>query len=454
LFSVTDPAPQRRATVAFRSILAIPHYIALYFLNIAASVILFIGWWCALFTGRLPEFAESFLGGYLRWTVRVNAYLYLLTDMYPPFSLDDDPAYPVRLAIPPAQPLNRAAVFFRILLAIPASIVVSVVTFGAGTLGSFVAWLITLIAGQLPRPFHLAFTAVLRYSTRLSAYVWLLTPAYPSGLYGELPGTTTWADEAPGVATPGFAAGTPGITAPAGGLDTPGWGAGTPGQGYGDPSQGYAGPDQGSGTPASVYGGEGYGNPGYPAPGGFPPAPVGYGFAGALQPVRWPLLLTPGARRLLTTFITLGALFIVGYVALIALLVSTASTTIVNSADALSTLDASYTTLTGELATWEKAETACQSNLSCVTRQDATAAADFSQFGSQLAAIHVPASAAPEAAQLAAVTSKLTSDFTALSQATTVAQYQSTFAGSGLQTSLTSFDSDFNALRDKLRASF
>jgi len=98
--AVAEAARQGRMTVAFRSILAIPHLFILYFLQIAAGVVAFIGWWAALFTGRLPEFAVSFLSGYLRWTMRVSAYMYLLTDEYPPFTLDDDPAYPVRLAVP------------------------------------------------------------------------------------------------------------------------------------------------------------------------------------------------------------------------------------------------------------------------------------------------------------------------------------------------------------------
>ena len=68
--------------------------------------------------------------------------------------------------------------------------------YGAGTLMSFIAWLITLVAGRLPASFHQAFTAVVRYWARYYAYWWMLTPAYPGGLFGDKPGTSTWADQA------------------------------------------------------------------------------------------------------------------------------------------------------------------------------------------------------------------------------------------------------------------
>src|SRR5580692_9883347 len=94
--AVGESARQHRVTVAFRLILVIPHLFLLCFLWIAAMVIAFLGWWGALFTGRLPEFAVTYLSGFIRWQLRVWAYLYLLTDVYPPFTLDDVPAYPVR----------------------------------------------------------------------------------------------------------------------------------------------------------------------------------------------------------------------------------------------------------------------------------------------------------------------------------------------------------------------
>jgi len=77
-----------RLTTFFRYILAIPHAICLYFLGIAAGVVAFISWWAILFTGRYPRWAFDFVSGYLRWSTRAQGYYLLLTDEYPPFSLD------------------------------------------------------------------------------------------------------------------------------------------------------------------------------------------------------------------------------------------------------------------------------------------------------------------------------------------------------------------------------
>jgi hypothetical protein len=68
--------------------LAIPHYIVLFFLDIAAVVVVVIAWFAILFTGRYPEGMFDFVVGVMRWSLRVTAYAFLLvTDRYPPFSL-------------------------------------------------------------------------------------------------------------------------------------------------------------------------------------------------------------------------------------------------------------------------------------------------------------------------------------------------------------------------------
>ena len=69
-------------------LLAIPHYIILFFLAIAAVVAVIVAWFAVLFTGRYPRGIFDFVEGVLRWGLRVEAYAFLLvTDRYPPFSL-------------------------------------------------------------------------------------------------------------------------------------------------------------------------------------------------------------------------------------------------------------------------------------------------------------------------------------------------------------------------------
>ncbi|MDP4198605.1 MAG: DUF4389 domain-containing protein [Bacteroidota bacterium] len=69
--------------------LAIPHYIVLWALGIAAVVCVIIAWFAILFTGRYPKSLFNFVTGVFRWSLRVSAYAFLLTtDQYPPFSIE------------------------------------------------------------------------------------------------------------------------------------------------------------------------------------------------------------------------------------------------------------------------------------------------------------------------------------------------------------------------------
>lgn len=68
--------------------LAIPHYVVLVFLEIAAIVSVIIAWFAILFTGRYPRSLFQFVVGVMRWGNRVSGYAFLLvTDRYPPFRL-------------------------------------------------------------------------------------------------------------------------------------------------------------------------------------------------------------------------------------------------------------------------------------------------------------------------------------------------------------------------------
>jgi hypothetical protein len=73
----------------FKWILAIPHYVILFFLGIAAFVCIVVAWFAILFTGKFPKGIFDFVQGVYRWGIRVSAYAFMLvTDKYPPFSLD------------------------------------------------------------------------------------------------------------------------------------------------------------------------------------------------------------------------------------------------------------------------------------------------------------------------------------------------------------------------------
>jgi len=77
-----------RLTTFFRAFMVIPHAIILWALGIASGVVAFIAWWAILFTGKYPKWAFDFIAGYVRWYTRVSGYYLLLTDKYPPFSIE------------------------------------------------------------------------------------------------------------------------------------------------------------------------------------------------------------------------------------------------------------------------------------------------------------------------------------------------------------------------------
>jgi len=87
-YDVEYPEELSRWLIFVKWILAIPHVIVLAFLFIGMFIALTVAWFAILFTKRFPESLFTFLVGVNRWTVRVNAYINLQRDEYPPFSLE------------------------------------------------------------------------------------------------------------------------------------------------------------------------------------------------------------------------------------------------------------------------------------------------------------------------------------------------------------------------------
>jgi Domain of unknown function (DUF4389) len=185
VLDVFPPERERRWTVLLRLLLLIPQGIVVALLGIVAAIVVFIGWFGALVLGRLPEFAAGYLARYLAYETRVEGYGMLLVDRYPPFAFDA-PDYPVRIEVRPGE-LNRLAVFFRLLLVIPAGIVQAVI-YSGWTVCCFFIWLVVLVLGRMPQAAFQATASVLRYKLRIDAYMFLLTPAYPKRLLGDQPG--------------------------------------------------------------------------------------------------------------------------------------------------------------------------------------------------------------------------------------------------------------------------
>lgn len=87
LVTLTYPERMSRWQPLVKWLLAVPHYVVLFALGIAAMVIVIGGFFAVLITGEYPQGLRDFLVGVYRYSLRVQAYAGLLTDQYPPLSL-------------------------------------------------------------------------------------------------------------------------------------------------------------------------------------------------------------------------------------------------------------------------------------------------------------------------------------------------------------------------------
>ena len=174
---VTDDLRRSRLTVFFRLLLAIPHLIWLSLWSIAVALVVIVAWVIGLIAGRLPDGLHSFMAAYTRYYTHLTAYLWIAADPYPGFA--GAPGYPVDLEIAPAVEQNRLTILFRLILAIPAAIVVNVLQY-VGWIVSVLAWFYALFTGNMNKGMRDLLAYCLRYQAQTFGYVGLLTPRYPS----------------------------------------------------------------------------------------------------------------------------------------------------------------------------------------------------------------------------------------------------------------------------------
>jgi hypothetical protein len=181
-------------------VLAIPHFVVLFFLWIAFLFTSVIAFFAILFTGRYPRGLFNFNVGVLRWSWRVGYYSYsaLGTDEYPPFTLKDLPDYPAHLDVEYPQSLSRGLVLVKWwLLALPHLLIVGVFAGGASTavngtnmqwvflsggligLMVFIAAIVLLFTGRYPQTIYDFVLGMNRWVFRVAAYTALMTDRYP-----------------------------------------------------------------------------------------------------------------------------------------------------------------------------------------------------------------------------------------------------------------------------------
>jgi hypothetical protein len=197
---VRDDLRRSRLTVFFRLLLAIPHFIWLVLWSIAAFVTVILNWFATLFAGRPPSGLHRFLSSYVRYQTHVFAYLTLAANPYPGFT-GEQGSYPVDVRIPGPERQSRWTVAFRLLLAIPALILVGVLLSGPGGGGAgsgsdgadvayqsggvlaavaLLGWFASLVLGRMAHGLRNFAVYGLRYNAEATSYLFLLTGRYPN----------------------------------------------------------------------------------------------------------------------------------------------------------------------------------------------------------------------------------------------------------------------------------
>jgi hypothetical protein len=160
-------------------LLLVPHYIVLIVLAIGALFAIFISFFAVIFTRRYPRGLFDYVVGVSRWAWRVQAYLLLMVDPYPPFTLQDDPNYPARFEIEyPEEGVDRWRPLFAWILAIPYLIVASILFYLAQIL-AFFAFFTILFAKKYPDGMFKIALVGLRWQARGNAYAYWLVTKYP-----------------------------------------------------------------------------------------------------------------------------------------------------------------------------------------------------------------------------------------------------------------------------------
>ncbi len=179
-----DPALSRWQWLV-KWVLAIPHYIVLFFLHIAYDVVTVIAFFAILFTGRYPRALFDFNVGVMRWHWRVAFYALtaLGTDKYPPFSLSANTEYPADLEVDYPERLHRGLVLIKWwLLAIPHYLILAALVTGGwrGFMVDSNEW----VAYRMP--------SLIVILLLIAVVALLFTGRYPKGLYDFVIGINRW----------------------------------------------------------------------------------------------------------------------------------------------------------------------------------------------------------------------------------------------------------------------
>ena len=175
---VADDRRRWRLTAALRLLLVAPHLLVLAGWGMVVAVVSIAAWVVLLVRGRLPDGLHRFVERYVRYQTHVYAYEFMVAEPFPSFR-GEPGSYPIDLVVAPPRAQDRWKVGFRLLLAIPALVFVSVLN-AVLQVVAFFAWIVALCVGRVPKGMRDLGAYCLRYQAQTYGYLYLLTDAYPS----------------------------------------------------------------------------------------------------------------------------------------------------------------------------------------------------------------------------------------------------------------------------------
>ncbi|MCC6755613.1 MAG: DUF4389 domain-containing protein [Solirubrobacterales bacterium] len=159
-------------------LILLPHYVVLFFLAIGAMFVSFIAFFATLFTAKYPEGMWNYMVGFQRWALRVMAYNFLITDKYPPFTLEETADDTIQLQAEHPERVARWRPFFAWLIVIPYAIVASLV-FLVSQICSIFAFFTILFTKRIPDGLFNVIRNGFTWNIRASFYGYWMSTEYP-----------------------------------------------------------------------------------------------------------------------------------------------------------------------------------------------------------------------------------------------------------------------------------
>jgi hypothetical protein len=168
----------------------IPHAFILLFVALWSAILQFVAFWVILFTGRYPQSMFEFQVGLMKWSVRLSARLYNISDGYPAFGIKSTDEH-TDLVVPYPEKVSRGLMLVRLFFGffyvyLPHGFILMFRAWFVSIL-VFVAWWVVLFTAKYPDFAYEWVSGQIRWQMRMNLYMKYMTDTYPPFTGDELP---------------------------------------------------------------------------------------------------------------------------------------------------------------------------------------------------------------------------------------------------------------------------